>query len=203
VTTDLAAAYALRFSATLEPLATGLQQYLNTIVAGRPRIDRVSVRAKGTDSFLRKAATLDKDNLPKYADPLSEIQDQIGARITTFYLRDVVSVQGVVEGYFGSIEKCKKEPESHSQFGYEGFHYILFLPDDIFTPELLDSDPPKYFELQIKTLFQHAWSESAHDLIYKPGGKPTRDQQRRGAFTAAQAWGADRIFDELAGELGR
>ncbi len=203
MTTDLAAAYASRFATILEPLATGLQQYLAKIVASRPRIDRVSVRAKGLESFIRKAATQDKMGLPKYADPLSEIQDQIGARITTFYLRDVASVQAVVEGFFGSIEKCKKEPESHSEFGYEGFHYILFLPDDIFTSEMLHSDTPKYFELQIKTLFQHAWSESAHDLLYKPDLTLTRDQHRRGAFTAAQAWGADRIFDELAEELGR
>lgn len=201
MTIDLAAAYASRFTAILEPLATGLQQYLTKIVASRPRIDRVSVRAKAVESFLNKAATQDKLGLPKYADPLSEIQDQIGARITTFYLHDVASVQAVVEGFFGSIEKCKKEPESDSEFGYEGFHYILFLPDDILTPELLHSDPPKYFELQIKTLFQHAWSESAHDLIYKHNAALSRDQHRRAAFTAAQAWGADRIFTELATEL--
>jgi putative GTP pyrophosphokinase len=37
-----------------------------------------------------------------------------------------------------------------------------------------------------------------HDLGYKPGAVPlTPDEKRRLAFTAAQAWGADRIFDEL------
>jgi putative GTP pyrophosphokinase len=203
MTPDIADVYASRFASILVPLSTRLQDYLDSVVASRPRIDRVSVRAKAVDSFLRKASKLDKSGAPKYTEPLSEIQDQIGARITTFYLRDVVAVQQVVEGYFGSIEKCRKEPESHSEFGYEGYHYILFLPDDIFTPELLVPEAPKFFELQIKTLFQHAWSESAHDLLYKPDVTLTRDQHRRGAFTAAQAWGADRIFDELAEELGR
>jgi ppGpp synthetase/RelA/SpoT-type nucleotidyltranferase len=60
---------------------------------------------------------------------------------------------------------------------------------------------PTFFELQIKTLFQHAWGEADHDLIYKPSGALTSDQRRRVAFTAAQAWGADRIFEELAQEL--
>lgn len=198
----LAAAYASRFTSILVPLTVRLQEYLTKVVANRPRVDRVSVRPKTVDSFLRKAAK-QEGGAPKYAEPLSEIQDQIGARITTFYLRDVAAVQQVVEGYFGPIEKCRKEPESHSEFGYEGFHYILFLPDDIFTTELLVPEAPKYFELQIKTLFQHAWSESAHDLLYKPGVELNRDQYRRGAFTAAQAWGADRIFDELAAEVGR
>jgi putative GTP pyrophosphokinase len=57
---------------------------------------------------------------------------------------------------------------------------------------------PKVLELQIKTLFQHAWSEANHDLGYKPDLQPLDpDDERKLAFTAAQAWGADQIFDEL------
>jgi len=54
-----------------------------------------------------------------------------------------------------------------------------------------------FFELQIKTLFQHAWSEAEHDLGYKPTTVLSHDQKKRLAFTAAQAWGADQVFDEL------
>ena len=60
---------------------------------------------------------------------------------------------------------------------------------------------PEFFELQIKTLFQHAWSETHHDLGYKTRRKLTSDERRQIAFTAAQAWGADKIFDELAQTL--
>jgi ppGpp synthetase/RelA/SpoT-type nucleotidyltranferase len=137
-------------------LASRLREHLERLVVDFPRIDRVSTRAKSIESFLRKAAKVEKDGTRAYGEPLSEIQDQLGARITTFYRRDVISVQKIVEGYFGPIEKCKKEPASDSEFGYEGFHYILFLPEDIFTSQLLTDDAPKYFELQIKTLFQHA-----------------------------------------------
>ena len=57
---------------------------------------------------------------------------------------------------------------------------------------------PAFFELQIKTLFQHAWSEADHDLGYKPGANMlTSDEKRMIALTSAQAWGADRIFDQL------
>jgi putative GTP pyrophosphokinase len=58
-----------------------------------------------------------------------------------------------------------------------------------------------FFELQLKTLFQHAWSEADHDLGYKPSAELSLDQKRRLAFTAAQAWGADLIFDELYREI--
>jgi len=59
----------------------------------------------------------------------------------------------------------------------------------------------KCFELQIKTLFQHAWAESEHDLAYKPVEDLPKDQRRRVAFVAAQAWGADHILHELVEEL--
>ncbi|WP_244619298.1 hypothetical protein [Rhizobium sp. 18055] len=57
---------------------------------------------------------------------------------------------------------------------------------------------PNFFEIQVKTLFQHAWSEANHDLGYKPeSDRLTSDQNRLLAFASAQAWGADRAFDEL------
>jgi putative GTP pyrophosphokinase len=49
----------------------------------------------------------------------------------------------------------------------------------------------------------HVWSEANHDLGYKQiadAAPLPPDATRRLAFTAAQAWGADRIFDELLRE---
>ena len=71
-----------------------------------------------------------------------------------------------------------------------------FVPEDLIDDKLAREESVEFFEQQIKTLFQHAWSEAEHDLGYKPSGELTTDQKRRLAFTATQAWGADQIFDE-------
>jgi len=112
-------------------------------------------------------------------------------------VRDVGSHDDQIEFL---IEVKHVIPDSPREFGYEGKHYILFIPLVVMNPADTD-DAPTFFELQIETLFQHAWSEADNDLIYKPVGSLTEDRRRWVAFTAAQSWGADRIFEKLAQEL--
>ena len=181
--------------------AQSLEKFLVDLVGDAPRVDRVSARAKSPDRFIEKAFKNDDNKSLKYSDPLNEVQDQIGARITVFYISDTASMKELIIRYFSAIEIVKKEPERNSQFGYFGEHFILRIPDDV-TPVGYDEDGcPKFFELQIKTLFQHAWSEADHDLGYKTFRELDPLEQRQLAFSAAQAWGADQIFEDLAGKL--
>jgi GTP pyrophosphokinase len=153
---------------------------------------------KGVDKFVDKAFKTDDKGKRKYCEPLEEIQDQIGGRITTFYLSDVARLDPLINEWFRPIEYKDHVPESHWKFGYFGRHYILAIPSDVIDPAWPKELIPRFFELQVKTLFEHAWSEAEHDLGYKPGEAPlTPDQARRFAYTSAQAWGADRMFDEL------
>lgn len=194
---DLAVAYRERFEKVLRPLAASIEAHLRDHVGSEPRIDRISARAKSVDRFLQKArATVNGE--PKYSDPLRQIQDQIGARIITFYVSDVTRIAEVVRRYYRPIETRTLIPETPWQFGYFGLHHVLLTPSDAINTSMDKAIVPEFFELQIKTLFQHAWSEANHDLGYKPGLVPLDpDAERRLAFTSAQAWGADRIFDEL------
>ncbi|MDG2535383.1 hypothetical protein P6144_17110 [Sphingomonas sp. HITSZ_GF] len=183
-------------SSVAEQLERHIQGYLESL----PRIDRISARAKSPDRFIEKAYKRDDDGKRKYLNPLFEIQDQIGARITVFYLSDVQRVKIEVEKYFKFIEVENKTPNSDYEFGYFGLHYIISVPDEV-VPDEYEDDIPEFFELQIKTLFQHAWSEAHHDLGYKSIRDLTHEERRKVAFTAAQAWGADAIFEELASSL--
>jgi putative GTP pyrophosphokinase len=200
VTDDLAGRYKELYFECLADIATALEDHLREVLKGVPRIDRISVRPKAPDRFLAKAEKIVDGGAKKYTDPINEIQDQIGARVAVFYAFDVVAVKEEILKYLKPIELQLKEPSGDSEFGYFGEHFILCVPDDV-VPEKVHTDCPKFFELQIKTVFQHAWSEANHDLGYKSLRELSRHEKRQVAFTAAQAWGADLIFRELAEKL--
>lgn len=197
---ELADVYRHRFEAVLKPVAdrlrVDLQEHLNTL----SHIDQISTRAKSVERFLAKAGKPGEDG-PRYEDPLRQIQDQVGARIVTLYLDDVAKVTELILRYYHRFEERELIPESENEFGYVGKHFVLLLPKDVL-PDGLDRDSvPVFFELQVKTLFQHAWSEASHDLAYKPMTALSSNEKRMVAFTAAQAWGADRVFKDLLREL--
>lgn len=186
---------------TLAKIASQLQLFLKDSLSSVERIDSITARAKDPDRYFIKANKTDEAGCRKYHDPRFEIQDQIGARITVFYLSDVERIRLHVVKYLKFIEQSPKLPESDYEFGYFGLHFILALPEDVVDENVADGVAPEFFELQIKTLFQHAWSEAHHDIGYKSMRPLTSDERRKMAFTAAQAWGADTIFQDLSKEL--
>lgn len=192
--------YRRRHAAVLAPLAASLEAFVKDIVAKVPRVDRVSARAKAPDRFVAKARKKQDDGTDKYSEPLLQIQDLVGVRIVVYYSRDVEPMRVKVESHFRAIELKAHCRESEWEFGYEGRHMILATPSDV-TGGFAAGDVPEFFELQIKTLFQHAWSEAEHDLGYKTQKKLEKADRRCLAFAAAQAWGADREFDELVERL--
>jgi len=197
----LLADYTVRYETMLQPIAAMLEDLIMDHVRSAKRIDRVSTRAKSPERFVAKATKVNDDGTPRYPDPYVQIQDQIGARVTVYYLPDVDSLSGLLLKYFRPIEEQLIVPDSEWEFGYFGLHYVLVLPKDVVPPSIKLEDAPRFFELQIKTLFQHAWSEANHDLGYKPENPLDSNQKRLLAYTSAQAWGADREFEQLAREL--
>lgn len=195
--TILAEIYEKRYKDVLEPLVESLEEHIRSCFSDELRIDRIVARAKSIERFVAKARNIDENGNKKYTDPLNQIQDQLGARIVTFYVDDVNRIRERVEKYFRHIESQSIVPDSVREFGYIGQHYILLIPKDVFAVCGIDEGIVTFFELQVKTLYQHAWAEANHDLGYKPDRKLTTDEKRRIAFTAAQSWGADMIFNEL------
>src|SRR5216684_3773877 len=95
----------------LRQLAEAVDRQLREYFEGEVRIDRIQARAKSVDRFVEKASKIDAGQ-PKYAEPLHQIQDQVGARIVTFYLSDVPRVCNIVEKYFRQIETRAVVPDT-------------------------------------------------------------------------------------------
>jgi ppGpp synthetase/RelA/SpoT-type nucleotidyltranferase len=160
-------------------------------------IDRITFRVKSVRSFVEKAASTTPSG-PLYANPLKEIEDQIGGRVVVFFDHDIPMVIERVLRAFNVVEEKHKRPASPKEFGYEGEHLICIIPADVRGREWeTESVLPEVFEIQVRTVFQHAWAAPEHELGYKPDTSRTPEQQRLLAWIAASAWGADRQFETL------
>lgn len=191
--------YAKRREQYLERLSISIENRIKEILFenNAQRVDNVSSRAKTVISFEKKAKSI-VDGRPRYDHPLTSIQDQIGVRITVFYTSDVFCVEKIIRNHFQTIEVKELEPLSAWAFGYFGRHLLPIIPLDLIPDEVEEDEIPPCFELQIKTLFQHAWAQANHDLGYKPElGGLSLEEERKLAFASAQAWGADHHFNEL------
>ena len=191
-------AYKQRFE-KLEACSNDLIEDIKNYLKDFKRIDQISGRAKSIDSFSDKAVKeitdkCTKETKRKYTDPLFEIQDQIGIRIVTYYKQDVDFISETINKYYSVAEETKKEPDDEYTFRYFGKHFILNIPQEL-REEYGKEFIPTVFELQIKTLFQHAWGQCEHDLNYK--GEIDGESKRLIGLASANAWGADKAFDAI------
>ena len=87
--------------------------------------------------------------------------------------------------------------------GYLSVHAVCTLAEDRATlPETSKFEGMK-FEIQIRTVLQHAWAEIEHDKRYKFDGKLPDDLSRRVSLLAGCLESADRQFDDVVSEIER
>lgn len=177
-------------------IADKLESELREVLRGFPHIDRIGFRVKETESFVKKVAN-HQQSIP-YEFPLVEVEDQIAGRVLVFFRPDVVSIQRRLKEKFTAVESVRREPPKDAEFGYESHHLVCTLPPHVLPSGWLSrNDVPRTFELQVRTLFMHAWAEPQHDLAYKAASDLPREIRRELAWVAASAWGADKAFERV------
>lgn len=152
----------------------------------------VENRVKSEQSLLGKLQRKGE----KYST-IEDITDICGGRVICYFSDDVDKVAKIVEESFeidkeNSIDKRKLlDPSS---FGYLSLHYVCSMTEEKGFPKELCGVK---FELQIRSVLQHAWSAIDHDLSYKSEVGIPRNIIREFARIAGLLEIADEKFIEI------
>ncbi|MHB8397920.1 MAG: GTP pyrophosphokinase [Candidatus Limnocylindrales bacterium] len=182
----------------LEDFASRVERLLRQLLTDRgDPFHAVNAEVKGRSSLERKVET----HRPPYGS-LREVTDALRARIITYFPDDVDRVGELIEEEFTIDRAHSHDPRKDidpRSFGYLTLHYVVTLsPARGALPEwvLLAGWP---FEIQIRTILQHAWAEIEHDRGYRKKNDVPADIRRRWSRVAALLETADTEFESLRG----
>ena len=161
----------------------------------RQVLDEVGLLVAGLESRVKAEESLaGKLELKggKYKS-LADITDIVGVRVITFYIDDVDKVASAIERLFevdwdNSVDKRKSA--DIDSFGYLSLHLICQMPD-----------APYRFEIQMRTVLQHAWANMNHDTGYKSGVEIPLEYRRSLSRLSGLLELADEQFSQIRTEL--
>jgi len=134
-------------------------------------LQQIQCRAKTYDSLLKRLTDVDAQN----SDCVEEIRHDLSGCRVIFYFNDDVNAflhSGIIRDNFkidwdkSKIHGPGVSPKEANDY-YIANHYVVELSDDrLKLPEYSEFEGLKC-EIQIQTVLNHAWSETAHDITYK------------------------------------
>lgn len=150
-------------------------------------VHAISGRVKSRESLKAKLARPDKT----YAS-LEQVTDLVGLRVTTYFEDTVEKIGRLIEQElavnFRHFSDRRPEEDS-SVFGYRSVHYVC------------ESEAGLNFEVQLRTILQHAWAEIEHDLGYKSTDPIPGSVRRRFSRLAGLLEIADEEFMAIRDDL--
>lgn len=158
----------------------------------------ISGRTKGRDDILEK---IKRKN---YKNPSKDMTDISGIRVIVYLESDINIVSHIIESAFNVDQDNSLNQDERllvNQTGYRSVHYVCDLGENRVTlPEFSDLVGLK-FEVQVRTVLQHAWAELAHDRNYKFSEKLPPDIERSLYLYAGMLEIADKGFSELSKKI--
>ena len=193
------AGYASR-QALLVPLGDKVERLVRDLIntTGLTVLDVVH-RVKGQQSATKKVNA----NPDKYGS-FGDLHDMLGLRVITYLASDVDTVVGVLRANFdvdGDRSLDKQAALDPDRFGYLSNHLVATTSPA--RAALAEWAPYRgiYFEIQIRSVLQHAWAEIEHDLGYKSTTGIPMHLRRKFARLAGLLELADSEFDAVSREV--
>ena len=125
----------------------------------------VSSRAKTVESLRGKLRR------KRYKKPELQVTDLIGVRVITYYRDDVDSIVARLQRLFEINRKesvDKRVGLGLRQFGYRSVHLVARVKPEFFDTSEHDHSRT-WFEIQVRSILEHAWAEIEHAIVYKSG----------------------------------
>jgi hypothetical protein len=130
--------------------------------------------------------------------------DITGVRIVTFLESDVDRVSELVRRSFVVDESNSMDRTvalGMDRTGYRSVHFVCSLGTQRDTLSEYAGISNLSFEIQIRTVLQHAWATLAHDRSYKFAGVLPQELQRKLNLYAGMLEIADGAFDQIAKDI--
>ena len=193
--------------------------FLTKYAAERPRLERATRQAVeivraivigtgvdllGVDGRLKTLGSVhDKLHRKTYSSPWNALTDKIGVRAMTYYAGDVETVVGALRNQF-DVDDTKSVDKRTAlglkEFGYRSVHLIVRLSGANSRNAEYAELAGEWFEIQIRSVLEHAWAEIEHEVVYKSGVDFPDVIRRRFAALAGMLELLEREFSELRRE---
>lgn len=161
--------------------AAELQDYIAENIADLPQpIHVTQARAKQPESLRSKCRR------KGYKNPAVQVTDLLAVRVITYFKDDLDAVAARLRNVLQISEAKSRDTRKNlaeNAFGYRSVHLVARLKpsEAVFRPSLAR----RWFEIQVRSILDHAWSEIEHEAVYKSGIRYSKEVRRRFKAVAA------------------
>jgi ppGpp synthetase/RelA/SpoT-type nucleotidyltranferase len=147
---------------------------------------------------------LEKIRRKEYANPQEQLTDLSGMRVVTYLEEQATQIAGVVKELF-QVDEANSHDRSadlgEDKMGYRSTHFVCTLGKERGALPEYEGIGNLKFEIQVRTVLQHAWAELAHDRSFKFGVALPAKIQRKLNLYSGMLEIVDGAFDEIAREI--
>jgi ppGpp synthetase/RelA/SpoT-type nucleotidyltranferase len=161
----------------LQQAALEAQLFLEELVSAYPHaVHAVKTRAKSVDSMREKLRK------KTYKNPSIDVTDTIGARVITYFAADVDIISATLSSRLEISALKSRDARAElgdDRFGYRSVHLVGRLKLSDANQSQNRNLARRWFEIQIRSILDHAWAEIEHETVYKAGIDFPPDVRRR------------------------